>query len=184
MRSRDAHVPKPCVFDRPSPLTCSSCPWWHRQESHPVPHRPAKSATNSQRLVTLHERDWSPTELHRITDGWAAAMILLLAARAELGPADALEVVTTFAQERIVPASADLVLRGLALSHASQISAWDALIVQSALDAGCTTLYSEDFQNGMRFDDLVVVNPFVLQAHEPVPKATHEVAHKVAHKRR
>ena len=45
---------------------------------------------DTQRLVTLHERDWSPVELHRITDGWAAAMILLLAARAELGPADAL----------------------------------------------------------------------------------------------
>ena len=45
---------------------------------------------DTQRLVTLHGRDWSPAELHRITDGWAAAMILLLAARAELGPADAL----------------------------------------------------------------------------------------------
>ena len=97
-------------------------------------------------------------------------LYVTLTRKKQLGAADALEVVTTFAQERIVPASADLVLRGLALSHASQISAWDALIVQSALDAGCTTLYSEDFQNGMRFDDLVVVNPFVLQAHEPPSK--------------
>ena len=94
-------------------------------------------------------------------------LYVTLTRKKQLGAADALEVVTTFAQERIVPASADLVLRGLALSHSSQISAWDALIVQSALDAGCTTLYSEDFQNAMRFDDLVVVNPFVLQAHEP-----------------
>ena len=97
-------------------------------------------------------------------------LYVTLTRKKQLGALDALEVVTTFAQERVVPASADLVLRGLALSHSSQLSAWDALIVQSALDAGCTTLYSEDFQNGMRFDDLVVVNPFVLQAHEPPSK--------------
>jgi predicted nucleic acid-binding protein len=89
----------------------------------------------------------------------------------QLGAADALEVVTTFAQERIVPASADLVLRALALSQQRQLSAWDALILQAALHAGCTTLYSEDFQNGARFDDLLVINPFVLQAHEPAPRA-------------
>ena len=97
-------------------------------------------------------------------------LYVTLTRKKQLGALDALEVVTTFAQERVVPASADLVLRGLALSHSSQLSAWDALIVQSALDAGCTTLYSEDFQNGMRFDDLLVVNPFVLQAHEPASK--------------
>jgi predicted nucleic acid-binding protein len=97
-------------------------------------------------------------------------LYVTLTRKKQLGAADALEVVTTFAQERIVPASADLVLRGLALSQQHQLSAWDALIVQSALDAGCTTLYSEDFQNGMRFDDLVVVNPFAPQAHEPAPR--------------
>lgn len=98
-------------------------------------------------------------------------LYVTLTRKKQLGAADALEVVTTFAQERIVPASADLVLRGLALSQQRQLSAWDALIVQAALQAGCTTLYSEDFQNGARFDELVVVNPFVLQAHEPAPKA-------------
>jgi LuxR family transcriptional regulator, maltose regulon positive regulatory protein len=42
------------------------------------------------RLVRLHERDWSAAALREATQGWAAAMILLLAARAELGPADTL----------------------------------------------------------------------------------------------
>lgn len=93
-------------------------------------------------------------------------LYVTLTRKKQLGAADALEVVTTFAQERIVPASVDLVLRGLALSQQRQLSVWDALIVQSALQAGCTTLYSEDFQSGARFDDLVVVNPFVLTAHE------------------
>ena len=98
-------------------------------------------------------------------------LYVTLTRKKRLGAADALEVVTTFAQERIVPASADLVLRGLALSQQRQLSAWDALIVQAALQAGCTTLYSEDFQNGARFDELVVLNPFLLQAHEPAAKA-------------
>ena len=97
-------------------------------------------------------------------------LYVTLTRKKQLGAADALEVVTTFAQERIVPASADLVLRGLALSQQRQLSAWDALIVQAALHAGCTTLYSEDFQNGARFDELVVLNPFLLQAHEPAAK--------------
>jgi predicted nucleic acid-binding protein len=98
-------------------------------------------------------------------------LYVTLTRKKQLGAADALEVVTTFAQERIVPASADLVLRALALSQQRQLSAWDALILQAALHAGCTTLYSEDFQNGARFDDLLVINPFVLQAHEPAPRA-------------
>ena len=98
-------------------------------------------------------------------------LYVTLTRKKQLSAADALEVVTTFAQERIVPASADMVLRGLRLSQQCQLSAWDALIVQAALQGGCATLYSEDFQNGARFDDLVVVNPFVLQAHAPAPRA-------------
>ena len=100
-------------------------------------------------------------------------MCVTLTRKRQLGADHALEVVTTFAQERIVPASADLVLRGLALSQQRQLPAWDALIVQAAVQAGCTTLYSEDFQTGARFDDLVVVNPFVLKAHEPAQKPLH-----------
>ena len=35
----------------------------------------------TQQLVTLHGRDWQPAALRQATDGWAAAMILMLAAR-------------------------------------------------------------------------------------------------------
>lgn len=38
---------------------------------------------------------------------------------------------------------------------------WDALIVASALAQGCRALVSEDFQDGMRFGGLTVVNPFL-----------------------
>jgi len=48
------------------------------------------SEDDTQRLVTLHGRAWAPAELRQLTGGWAAAMILLLAARTDLGPGDAL----------------------------------------------------------------------------------------------
>jgi predicted nucleic acid-binding protein len=40
-------------------------------------------------------------------------------------------------------------------------SFWDSLIVASALQAGCTTLYTEDLNHGMIVDKkLHIVNPF------------------------
>ncbi|MDO9195954.1 BTAD domain-containing putative transcriptional regulator [Rhodoferax sp.] len=40
----------------------------------------------TRQLVRLHDRDWQASALRHATDGWAAAMILLLAARSELDP--------------------------------------------------------------------------------------------------
>ena len=45
---------------------------------------------DTQRLVDLHGRDWPAARLRELTDGWPAAMILLLAARTSLGPEDSL----------------------------------------------------------------------------------------------
>lgn len=95
-------------------------------------------------------------------------LYVTLTRKKNLGAADALEIASTLAQERVVTATIPMVLAGLALSEQRRLSAWDALIVQAALQAGCRTLYSEDFQEGARFDDLVVVNPFAAQVHEPV----------------
>jgi predicted nucleic acid-binding protein len=51
--------------------------------------------------------------------------------------------------------------RALELQGRSRLSWYDALIVSAALEAGCDTLHSEDFQDSQRFGDLVVRNPFV-----------------------
>ncbi|TCT19223.1 PIN domain-containing protein [Thiobaca trueperi] len=41
-------------------------------------------------------------------------------------------------------------------------SYWDSLIVAAALDAGCTTLFSEDMQHGQIIDGrLTIINPLV-----------------------
>jgi predicted nucleic acid-binding protein len=39
-------------------------------------------------------------------------------------------------------------------------SVYDALIVAAALEAGCTTLYSEDMQEGQKIHGITIRNPF------------------------
>lgn len=62
---------------------------------------------------------------------------------------------------QVVVVDPALVFRSMESSRRYQIAFWDALIVESALSAGCTRLLSEDFQLGRRFGSLVVENPFV-----------------------
>lgn len=72
-----------------------------------------------------------------------------------------------WAEHEVINATPSLLFQAFALQQRYQTSLWDALIVQAALDGGCTTLYSEDLQHGMRFGALEVVNPFTAPAvHE------------------
>lgn len=51
----------------------------------------------------------------------------------------------------------------LRVSHT--FSYWDSLIVAAALDAGCTTLFSEDMQHGRHIHrSLTILNPFMDRA--------------------
>jgi predicted nucleic acid-binding protein len=83
-----------------------------------------------------------------------------------LDRAAALAFVEALADEHVVATDAALVLRAIRLSQQHQLSHWDGLIVQAALDAGCTTLFSEDMQPGMRYGDLEIVDPLVDATHE------------------
>jgi predicted nucleic acid-binding protein len=52
-------------------------------------------------------------------------------------------------------------LRGLNVAKRYGFSVYDAMIIGSALELGCETLYSEDLQHGQRIDgQLSVKNPF------------------------
>ena len=84
----------------------------------------------------------------------------VLTRRALVEPSKALFAVEKLAASRVVGSNADFVLDALRLSQRFQLSVWDALIVQAALAAGCTTLFTEDMQAGQRFGDLEIVNPF------------------------
>ena len=53
--------------------------------------------------------------------------------------------------------------RGLALAERHRFPIYDAMIVASALLAGCGTLYSEDLQHGQRLGrQLTIRNPFAV----------------------
>lgn len=62
---------------------------------------------------------------------------------------------------RVIPLTMEIHQRGLDLVQRYKLSLYDSMIVAAALDAGCTTLYSEDLQDGQLFDRrLKVMNPF------------------------
>ena len=70
---------------------------------------------------------------------------------------EALEELRTF---RIRSIHTELTLSAVRRSVSSRLSYWDALIVESALEAGANVLLTEDLQHGQTFADLRVVNPF------------------------
>jgi predicted nucleic acid-binding protein len=59
------------------------------------------------------------------------------------------------------PLTVDIHETGLELAARYSFSIYDAMIVASALHAGCDTLWSEDMQHGMALGEgLRIVNPF------------------------
>lgn len=60
----------------------------------------------------------------------------------------------------VVPITSDTHASAIAIARDHGLSFFDALIVSSALEAGCDRLYSEDLQDGRRFPGLAIVNPF------------------------
>ena len=70
--------------------------------------------------------------------------------------------VTALARQRVVPTTASMVVSAMGFAKRYQMQWFDALMVDAALAAGATTLYSEDMQHGQRFGELTVVNPFLV----------------------
>ncbi len=69
-------------------------------------------------------------------------------------------IVRELAALEVVALTAPLVLAGVDRAVRSRLSLWDGLVVEAALEAGCTTLLTEDLNDGQRFEDLEVVDPF------------------------
>jgi predicted nucleic acid-binding protein len=54
----------------------------------------------------------------------------------------------------------ELVLAAIDLHRLHSISFWDALVVRSAVAAGCARVMSEDLQDGQVIDGVRIENPF------------------------
>ena len=60
-----------------------------------------------------------------------------------------------------IPVTLEIHEAARAIAEKLGCNIYDALVVAAALDAGCTTLYSEDFQDGQVIEgQLTVRNPF------------------------
>jgi predicted nucleic acid-binding protein len=61
-----------------------------------------------------------------------------------------------------LPLTSEMHEASLKIAERHGYKIYDALVVAAALQAGCTTLYSEDLQNGQIIDrKLTIRNPFV-----------------------
>ena len=67
---------------------------------------------------------------------------------------------TVFRPLLVVQSSPSLMSEALHLTGRYRLSWYDALIVAAAMEAGCHTLYSEDLQDGQKFGELRIENPF------------------------
>jgi predicted nucleic acid-binding protein len=62
---------------------------------------------------------------------------------------------------KVVPLDVETHEHGLALMDRYGFSLYDAMIAASAIEANCSTLWSEDFQDGLRVESLLTIrNPF------------------------
>lgn len=67
---------------------------------------------------------------------------------------------TVFRPLLVVQSSPALFVSALQVYAHHRLSWYDCLIVAAAQEGGCSILFSEDMQHGMRIDDLRVENPF------------------------
>jgi predicted nucleic acid-binding protein len=73
--------------------------------------------------------------------------------------ADVRRLVSDYISWDIVVNTPETVLDALDLEARYGISFWDALVLQAALSAGVTILYSEDFSAGQKYGSVQVINP-------------------------
>jgi predicted nucleic acid-binding protein len=78
-----------------------------------------------------------------------------------LDPAVARRKVELLATLNVVEPSVGDVLGAIDLHRLHGFSFWDALIIRSAKESGCSMLLTEDMQHGREIDGVRIVNPFL-----------------------
>lgn len=68
--------------------------------------------------------------------------------------------VAALTRMRVVPTDSRLVRRAIATAGSHQLSIWDAMIVEAAVEAGCTEIWTEDLAIGSRPRGVEIVDPF------------------------
>jgi predicted nucleic acid-binding protein len=61
---------------------------------------------------------------------------------------------------KVMPVDSNTVRQAMIISQRYNYSHWDCLIIATALQSGCSILYSEDMQNEQLIGNLKIINPF------------------------
>lgn len=118
----------------------------------------------------LHERAKKLIEMparYVISDQVIAEVSSNLLRKAGMSEDALVEIVSSFYSRcRVVGAGHETHRKASRLRSLYQFSYWDSLIIASALEAGCSILYSEDMQDGQLIEStLTIRNPLI----EPAP---------------
>ena len=77
-----------------------------------------------------------------------------------MDPVAARQAVGQLSQLAVVAVDAHLVLRAAELSHESQLSLWDALVIEAAARSDCARVLTEDLAHGTTLAGVHIENPF------------------------
>lgn len=75
-------------------------------------------------------------------------------------PDTAAQIISDLSVWQIHRPGAQDVLDAIGMQQTYQLSFWDSMIVVSATQLGCGTLWSEDLNPGQTYDQVTVANPF------------------------
>lgn len=78
----------------------------------------------------------------------------------QLSHSDAADVVRSLARQPVQELTAELVVAAIATSRRFEISYWDGAIIEAARALGCTTVLTEDLNDGQDYGGVRVENPF------------------------
>lgn len=109
----------------------------------------------AQRLITESDFALSVQVLQEFMD------VTLRKKHLGVTPWEVKSMVSFMATYPMAETSAALALRALELKLRFDLRYWDAALIAAALDLGCHTLYSEDFNHGQNYDGVTVINPFL-----------------------
>lgn len=87
-----------------------------------------------------------------------------------LRPADAWDDVTALFAWRPAPVDTALLTRGREIARRHKLAWWDALVIAGAEAQGCDLLLSEDLQDGGRYGNVTVRDPFALDVNEDLAR--------------
>jgi len=79
---------------------------------------------------------------------------------ATIDPGVAVERLKSLARWRVHSPLPDDVIAAASLSSRHQLSFWDAMIVRSAAELHCDTVWTEDLRDGLVIEGITLANPF------------------------